>query len=302
MIDSLRHVQVVGALARLAGNGAWSCILGGHPIDDPTDLADVDLLVGADVLRRSDDGSLVPCDLHPWYDDPGVLASGVLAQLRRALRHGQGSTPDAVDPDEIVAMGVASESVARILAEAIVPMLPVTSERFTEGSACFLDVGAGTGAIAERLCRTFPGTLAVGIDVAPEALAVAKERMTLASMGDLIELRLQSVVDLPDRDAFDLAWMPQIFLSPGDLELGLARVHRALRPECWLVMPVAASGPDDTALERAALVHDSVIRGGGPMSVETAGDLLEAAGFVDVRSMPGVQQALVMARKPSPSS
>jgi SAM-dependent methyltransferase len=297
VIDSLRHVQVVGALARLAGNGGWGSILAGTPLDDGADLADVDLLVAADVLRRRDDGGIEPSDLHPWYDDPEVLASGLVAQMRRALQHGEGLPLDAVDPDEIAAMGAASESVARILADAILPMLPVTRDRLAAGSARFLDVGVGTGAIAETLCTEFPGTSAVGLDVSPEALSMAEERLGTSSVGDRIELRHQSVVDLSERDAFDLAWLPQIFLTPEDLQLGLARVNRALRPGCWLVMPVAACLPDCSDLERAALEHDAVIRGGGPMSVETATELLAAAGFVEIRDMVGVQQSLLMARR-----
>ena len=195
-------------------------------------------------------------------------------------------------------MGAASQSVAAILADAILPMLPGTRDALTSGSGRFLDVGVGTGAISETLCRAYDGLQAVGLDVAPEALAMAKELMADSPVGHRVELRQQSVVDLHERDAFDLAWMPQIFLSPEDLELGLARVHRALRPGCWLVMPVAACDPAGTDLERAALEHDAVMRGGGPMSVETARELLLAAGFVEPRDMLGVQQSLVMARKP----
>ena len=301
MIDSLRHVQVVAALARLAGNGAWARILAGAPLDGTADAADVDLLVAADVLRRDEDGSLEPCDLHPWYDDPGILASGLVAQLRRALQHAQDLPLNAVDPEEIAAMGQVSESVATILADAILPMLPTTRERLAEGSARFLDVGVGTGAIAETLCEVFPGTVAVGLDVSPEALTVAKERLAASPIGERIELRQQSIVDLPDVEAFDLAWLPQIFLTPDVLELGLARVHRALRPGCWLVMPVAACDVAADDLERAGIAHDATIRGGGPMSVRTAAGLLEAAGFVEVQDMPGVQQSLVMARRPQAS-
>ena len=298
MIDSLRHVQVVGALARLAGNGAWGHILSGTPLDGTADAADVDLLVAAGVLRRDDGGSLEPCDMHPWYGDPGVLASGLMAQLRRALQHGQDLPLNAVDPDEIAAMGLASASVASILAEGILPMLPTTRERLTGGSARFLDVGVGTGAIAQALCAAFPGTVAVGLDVSPEALTMAKEHLAASPVGDRIELRQQSVTDLQDQEAFDLAWLPQIFVTPEHLELGLTRVRRALRPGCWLVMPVAACDPTATELERAGIEHDATIRGGGPMSVRTAVGLLEAAGFAEVRDMRGVHQSLMLARRP----
>lgn len=297
MIDAVRQVQVVSALAHLAGNGGWARILAGQPLLDAVNVADAELLVAADVLRERADGRLEPVDLHPWYADPAVLSCGLVAELRRALNHGCDTEPEGIDPDDILAMGAASETVAEILAEAVLPMLPGTRDRLRAGDARFLDVGVGTGAIAKTLCESYPGTTAVGLDVAPEALAVARERLGRTPTGASIELRQQSVVDLADVEAYDLAWMPQIFLTRADLELGLDRVHRALRPGCWLVMPVAASSEHSTRFEAAALAHDAVLRGGGPMSVDCATALLRAAGFVEVRDMLGVSQALLMARK-----
>ncbi len=298
MIDSLRHVQVVSALARLAHNGVWAAILAGRPVgDDALDLADVHLLVAAGVLRERE-GRLEPVDFHPWYDDPQVLASGLVAELRRALLHASAADAGS-DPDDIVAMGMASESVAAILADSVLPMLPTTRDRLADGSARFLDVGVGTGAIAETLCTEFAGITAVGLDVSVEALAMAKERLADSPIGTQVELRQMSVVDLPEVDVFDLAWLPQVFLARADLELGLGRVLRALRPGCWLVMPVAASAVGCSELEAAALELDAVVRGGGPMSVESATELLQEVGFVEVRDMVGVAQSLVMARKPA---
>jgi SAM-dependent methyltransferase len=309
VIDSLHHVQVVGALARLAGDGGWARVLAGQPLEDPADLADADLLLAAGVLTRRADGLLEPADLHPWYEDPEVLRSGLVAGLRRALRRCETPEPSGssepsesdedlvLDQDEIVAMGMASKSVAAILADAVIPMLPGTRDRFASGTARFLDVGVGTGVIAETLCREFPGTCAVGIDVSSDALTVAKRHLSASEVAPRIELRQQSVVDLHERDGYDLAWMPQVFLSREDLERGLGRVHRALRDGCWLVMPVAAVGPDADPLERAAVQHDAALRGGGTMSVEQAVELLQAAGFGEVRSLPGIGQALVLGRK-----
>lgn len=298
VIDSLRQVQVVGALARLAGHGGWARVLAGQPLETELDRADARLLVAAGVLRERDGGRLEPVDLHPWYDDPQTLACGIVAELRRALMHAT-DCDDLIpaDPDEIVAMGIASRSVASILADAVLPMLPVTRDRLDDGTARFLDVGVGTGAIAQVLCEEFPGIEAVGLDVSVDALAIAKERLAGSRVGERIELRQQSVTELHEECAYDLAWMPQIFLCRTDLEQGLDRVHTALKPGCWLVMPVATGASDCTELERAAVEHEALVRGGGPMSVELAGDLLRQAGFTEVRDMLGVAQSLVMARK-----
>lgn len=297
MIDSLRQVQVVSALARLAGNGGWAEIQAGRRLEDELDLADVRLLVAAGVLREKDD-HWEPVDFHPWYEDPEVLRSGLVAELKRALHHCSSSERSrGDDPDEVIAMGVASQSVATILAEGVLPMLPVTRDRLDSGTARFLDVGVGTGAICQTLCEEFPGTTAVGLDVSEEAISRAKERLSASASGDSVELRLQSVCELFEEEAYDLAWLPQIFLRRPDLETGLEHVHRALRPGCWLVMPVAACAPDATPLEAAALELDAVLWGGGPMTVECATELLHSAGFVTVRDMPGVSQSLVMAQK-----
>lgn len=57
---------------------------------------------------------------------PAVLAGSLVAQLRRAMDHCEGASQrGGADSREMIAMGVASQSVATVLAETVLSMLPV---------------------------------------------------------------------------------------------------------------------------------------------------------------------------------
>jgi demethylmenaquinone methyltransferase/2-methoxy-6-polyprenyl-1,4-benzoquinol methylase len=63
-----------------------------------------------------------------------------------------------------------------------------------------LDVATGTGAVAIELVRR-TGCAVVGVDQSPEMLAVARERVARAGLGDRIRLVQASAERLPFRDA-----------------------------------------------------------------------------------------------------
>ena len=74
--------------------------------------------------------------------------------------------------------------------------------------------------------------------------------------------------------------MPQIFLSRAASSAGSAG---CTRPAPGLLAGHAGGGEsrDCSPFEAAALAHDAVMRGGGPMSVDCATELLREAGFVE---------------------
>src|SRR6478735_5561512 len=167
MIESSEHPMVVSAIARLASQGGWARMLAGKPLEDELDLNDAELLVAARVLRRNADESLEPVESHPWYFDPVSLAGGLLSYLRQALRHAEGGTAGwtADDLDIVVAQGRSSASAAAAVGEGMLPYMPGAYEAFLAGTARFLDVGVGIGAVAGKICEMFPGVTAVGLDV-----------------------------------------------------------------------------------------------------------------------------------------
>ncbi len=139
-----------------------------------------------------------------------------------------------------------------------------------------LDVGVGAAGIPIRLCGEFPGLRAVGIDVSPVAVEVAREEVAASGFGDRIEIREQSVGELAEVEAFDLVWVPQQFIPREVLVEALPRVLRAMKGGGTLVMALGRAGE-----------LENLMFGGGTLGDEEAVGLLEGNGFVDVRVWGG---------------
>lgn len=112
----------------------------------------------------------------------------------------------------------------------------------------------------------------------PAALDIARAQIALAGLRGTIELRLQSIAELTDEGVFDLAWLPQMFISCDALNAGvpgIPRVLSALRPGGWLILALAGKGdPDDRAHVSAYQSLLATTLGGGPVSVEQGRALL----------------------------
>ncbi len=93
------------------------------------------------------------------------------------------------------------------LIERAAPGAPGLDDRLRSGGT-FLDVGTGVGLLAVAMCRKFPALRVTGIDPWPAAMDLARKNVAESGLGDRIQLRLQSVQNLPDRDAFDAVWVP----------------------------------------------------------------------------------------------
>ncbi len=194
-------------------------------------VADAELLVAAGILSTDDDGYTLARD-EPLYRDGVVLANAVSAYLRRALQHAEGGAAgwDGQDADLVLRQGRSSVRIVGVLA-AWFPQMPSVEAAFRAGTARFLDVGVGVGAISIGLCQRFPGVTCVGLDVVPEVLVLGRAEVEAAGLSDRIELRELSVADLADDAAYDLGWLPQPFIPRPAFEAGVGSMFRALRPD-----------------------------------------------------------------------
>ena len=150
------------------------------------------------------------------------------------------------------------------------------------GDATLLEVGVGIGAFASTLCRHYPGVSAVGLDVLQPVLDLVATATAEAALADRIELRLQSVADLTDVARYDLAWMPQAFIPRPAFGPGLSAVRRALRPNRWLVLLLAAAPSGADPFQQAVQTHGAHLTGGGPVIPEEVAEQLRFIGFHDV--------------------
>jgi SAM-dependent methyltransferase len=233
------------------------------------------------------------------YSNPQALANWAQYVLRRALQHatGQSMVWASEEPETIVSFGRATGRGADIFADVLLPQLPLIAERFAAGRASFLDVGVGVGAISIRLIERFPGTRAVGLDVLPDVLKIAEAEVAQSGVSESIELRLQSVADLGDHELYDLAWVPQPFIPQAAFLDGIGNVFRALKPGGAMILPVAMPA-QASEFARARASHSARLAGGSAITASGLGEILHAAGLVDLTEHPFSTQRLMTATKP----
>jgi predicted O-methyltransferase YrrM len=267
----------------------------------------LDVLVALGFAGRSGDTYQSVDGLQPTLTDEGI--EQLLAELRTTFQQSRDLVDRAkrrtltagwihTDPEILHAQGASGRAGARALAEQAVPRLSGLAGRLSAPSASFLDVGVGVGVIAIEMCRTYPTLRVVGLEPAEAPRREALANIEAAGYSDRIEIRDQRVEALTDVEAFDLAYLPQVFLPEDAFVQGLATVWRALRPGGWLTLP-AISVPGSDFRAALSRLRDT-LWGGGARFPEQVAEAVMRSGFTDVevRSVGGTMHAVV-ARRPA---
>ena len=132
-----------------------------------------------------------------------------------------------------------------------------------------LEVGFGTGRLAELLIERLPRGRVAGVDPTETMVEVARERPGIRRAGDRVDLRCGDASRLPWPDAsFDAVAALHCFQFWPDPEAGLREARRVLRPNgrlalilrehgtsppAWLPNPISRS-PDEIAGTEACLL------------------------------------------------
>jgi len=204
-----------------------------------------------------------------------------------------------LEGDLLEAAGDVTAGLPRRLRTAIAPKLDGLEARLSSAGAAFLDIGVGVGVLAIEMARLWPELTVVGIDTWAPALTMARDRVRAADLEHRIVLREQAGEAIEDVEAFDLAWIPSVFVPERVLPKVMARVHVALRPGGWLLLPMmrAAGEPLQAAITRLRVAHF----GGSLLTTERAGALLAEQGFVNVHPLPAPADsnaAMMVAQRP----
>ena len=125
----------------------------------------------------------------------------------------------------------ALKTLPRIFADLVLPRLPGLEARLREG-ARVLDVGCGGGWAVVQLAERFPNTYCVGIDVEPYSIELAQRLIVERGLTDRCEARLQSVDQLGEEGAYDVATSFLVVheIAPASKPAAFAAVARALKP------------------------------------------------------------------------
>jgi predicted O-methyltransferase YrrM len=296
-----------GVLEQLAEQqelGAISALLG---LDPSLAEGTLDVLMALRLARRDGQLFVAAPGLTPLLapDAKEVL----LAQLRSTdlqcrqlidgARHGN-LVPgwQHTDPMLLEAQGRSGKGAMPAMIQSL-RQNPEVAARLDQPSASFLDVGVGVGVIAIELCRAFPALRVVGLEPAAAPLAQARANVAAAGLADRVELRQQGVEELQDSEAFDLAYVAQVFIPDGVFAAGLARVWRALRPGGWMSMPAISAAGED--LEAALSRLRNLLWGGGVRLPEQVAEAARAVGFTGVQVAPflGGTFRAVLAQRPA---
>jgi hypothetical protein len=107
---------------------------------------------------------------------------------------------------------------------------------------------------------------------------------------------------MTEREAFDLAWLPQVFLPQEAFGSGLRAVREALRPGGWAILLALGAPGSDPRAALGRLIN--VLWGEEARSSDEVERAAIAAGFDPVLSFPGPPGGLtdatfVVARRPA---
>ncbi len=193
---------------------------------------------------------------------------------------------DHLEPDVLVAQGETA-GLFRLSAEHLLPSLNGLREALETPGARFLDVGAGIGVISTELCMVYPEVAAECLEPNPEARRIGRERVRSAGLEARIEFLSHGVESLGVSDRYDLAIVPQPFLSREAFERGIVRIRSSLRPGGWLLV-LALDVPESDPVAAAASRFRARLWGGGAVSADELIARLDLAGFEHSRANPPV--------------
>ena len=144
-----------------------------------------------------------------------------------------GTTKPYQEHGEIFMREVAEalKTLPRIFLDFVLPQLPDLSVMLRDGSR-ILDVGCGGGWAVVQIAERFPESYCVGIDVEPYSVELARGLIVERGVADRCEVRVQSVDQLREDEAYDVATSFLVVheIAPALKPATFAAVARALKP------------------------------------------------------------------------
>ncbi|MEX0751251.1 MAG: class I SAM-dependent methyltransferase [Dehalococcoidia bacterium] len=181
------------------------------------------------------------------------------------------------------------------LPSVLIPELPELKERLSHGGT-ILELGSGAGAGLVSLARTFPECTVTGLDPDPTSIALAREKIETAGLGEHVHAEEMRGEDLTSEDAFDFIYVQISLHEMDDARIVLANARRALK-EDGILLITEIRGPDNVedcrGTYNAVLAHidlfyeipQAVAKGGHAVGFFNRAEIEQMCGDVGLRNL-----------------
>ena len=180
----------------------------------------------------------------------------------------------------LLAQGYLSRQAAQIFAAN-----DALSAALSRDDSMLLDGGAGTCQLSIAIAQQFPSCRLVALEPIAAPHGLARANIDAAGLHDRIDLRQCFTQELSERDAFDVASLPQTFFLDEHLTPVLHAMFAALKPGGILATGVEASFTSSCRFGAVQRLKSTVC-GGGVRGEQRLGEALRAAGFERVKMFP----------------
>jgi len=293
----IRQLETASTLSEMARNLS---------LDPALAATLVDVLIGAGLASWEDNRVRAAPALQPFTSEEGAKALKAALQapllqtedFRRRLGGGHLSLNGWMHTDEAIIE--AQGMLTRLWTAKALPklrFLPGLTPCLERPGACLLDVGAGAAGLSITLCQAFPSLTAIALEPAEHPALIGERHVREAGLEARITLRRQRVEHMDDEQAFDLAFLPQMFLPDAVMSEATRRIFHSLRPGGWLLVAVLANEGHDVASSINRLKN--LLWGGNTRSMANLKPYVVAAGFDPVIQAPGGRVLqMICARRP----
>jgi SAM-dependent methyltransferase len=160
----------------------------------------------------------------------------------------------------------------------------------------FLDVGTGVAGIAIEAAKSCPSLLIEGIDIWEPALALARKNVQESPYADRITIKNLDVTTLAGDPAYDLVWLPTMFMKRSVLEAAFDRIAATSMKDAFLVAARYTLPTDPAA---ATFVTLRTLRSGGdPISQSEMEEMIRDRGFIEIESDVSQLATFTLGRHP----
>jgi hypothetical protein len=188
------------------------------------------------------------------------------------------------DPEVIRSQAQLSLDMSLAMARPMKQAWPDLGALFERDGAVHLDVGVGGAGGAIGMAKAFPKLRVVGIDPLPAALVEARANVAAHGMQDRIELRAQRGDELTEVNHFSTAFVPSKFFDDASFQATLHTLAKALKQD-GAILTAAWRDPGDARVSAVSRLRCEMW-GAGPRTTEQVTEMLNRAGFREIRVGP----------------